>query len=233
MRHFDVPFKNTILRGTILGTMDPRILFIHGASEAGSARSEMLRQHLSKTGINSAAFDFIGAGQTGGEILGSSLQERFEQSCKVVDFLHMQKPLILVGTSMGADTAIRLTEKYPVSALILFVPGVYAQSAYTVPFGEEFSKIIRVEQSWYDSPAWSTLADFHGSLLVVRGEKDEDIPGEIFDKLDEATPHVRHKELVTVPGSPHRILPYLNDHHDQFARVLERVYHTIVTSLSL
>jgi len=233
MRYLYVPFRDTQLHGIIFGTTTPRILFIHGASEDGSARFDMLRQHLSKTGIASAAFDFIGAGQTGGEMLGSSLKERFEQSCAVIDSVHIHKPLVLVAASMGADTAIRLTQKYSVGALILFVPGVYARSAYTIPFGDEFSLILREDQSWEDSDAWDILAEFTGSLLVVAAQNDEVVPRALIDRLDESTPHARYKELFTVSHAPHALLPYLNDHHEEFARVFERVYHTIVSSPSV
>lgn len=37
MRHFEVAYMQTTRRGTIMGTIDPRIVCIHGATELGSA----------------------------------------------------------------------------------------------------------------------------------------------------------------------------------------------------
>ncbi len=232
MRYFDATFHQVKLRGTIFGVSDPRVVCIHGASQEGSARFDMLRQHLSKAGIASLGFDFIGAGQTGGEVLGSSLKERLEQARTVIDSAHLQKPLVLIGASMGADTAIRLTREYPTSALMLFVPGVYARSAYAVPFGEEFSSILHEDRSWEQSDTWEILSEFTGSLFVIGAEEDEVVPREIIDRIIASAGNAKQKELHIVPRSPHRVLPYLNDHHDQFARVFEKVYHTIVNSQS-
>ena len=229
MRFFDVPFATTVLKGTIHGIGDPRILFVHGATLAGSARSDMLRQHLAKSGIASAAFDFIGAGETGVDIFGSSLDDRLSQARAVIDAIHFSKPLILVGTSMGADTVLRLTQHYPVSTLILFVPAFYSKDSYAVKFVDNFDIIYARENKWKDSDAWDILREFAGSLLVIGAQNDEEISNEIYDAIDEATPNVKYKELYMVPRAPHRILQYLGEHREEFARVFERIYHRVVT----
>lgn len=231
MRHFDIPYKHAVLKGTIYGTGDPRIIFIHGASETGSARFDMLRQHLAKLGIASVAFDFVGHGQTGGDIVGSSLADRFEQARTVIDSMRFKKPLIFVGASMGADTAIRLTRYCPVATLILFVPAFYPRRAFSAPYTDAFHDAINAdEDGWKQSDAWDILQEFDGSLLVIGAQNDGLIPAEIYDSCDDRTPQAHYKELYIVLGSPHRILPYLSDHPDQFAQVFERVYHVIVSS---
>jgi pimeloyl-ACP methyl ester carboxylesterase len=232
MRYFDVPYNHALLKGTIHGVAHPRVFFVHGAADEGSARFEMLRQHLAKVGIASAACDFIGAGQTGGDIVGTTLKDRLNQARSVIDALPMQKPLIIVGASMGADTAVRLTQHYPVSTLILFVPAFYAREAYTAPFKTWFHDAIVKEGGWKDADTWGMLAAFTGSVLVVAAENDEAIPNEIYDMIDASTPNAKYKELYIVPRSPHRILPYLTDHREEFARVFERVYHAIVSVAS-
>lgn len=233
MRYFDVPYKNTVLKGTIHGTGDPRMLFVHGASQVGSARSDMFRQHLAKSGIASAAFDFIGAGETGGDIFKTSLEDRFSQARAVLDSVHLLKPLILASTSMGADTALRLTQRYPVGTLILFVPAFYSREAYRVPFQEHFDTIYAREDKWRDSDTWDILRAFTGSLLVIGAGNDEEISHEIYDAIDEATPNVKYKELYIVPRAPHRVLLYLGEHREEFARVFERIYHCVVTPSDL
>ncbi|MBI4253316.1 alpha/beta hydrolase [Candidatus Uhrbacteria bacterium] len=249
MRHIEVPYHGTILRGTTMGVVDPRVVCIHGASDDGSARFDMLRHHLAKIGIASFAFDFIGAGQTGGDMstsslkMGSgsispsefvpdpiffSLKARLGQACAVIDTTTHQAPLAIIGASMGADTAIRLSEKYPTSALILFVPGVYARAAFTAHFNEDFTRIIRQPQSWEDSESFDILSRFHGSLLIVGARNDDVVPCELIDRLLASAGQARHKELTIVHGSDHSILPYLSDHPKEFARVFEKVYHAIL-----
>ena len=230
MRYFEVPYKSTRLKGTIYGVSDPRVFFVHGSSKDGSARFDMIRQHLAKTGIASAAFDFIGHGETGGVIDGTTLADRLKQACTVIDSIHCKKPLIIIGASMGADTAIRLTKLYPVATLMLFVPAFYSPNAFKASFKEEFHDVIIREDGWKSSDAWALLKDFLGSLLVVGAEHDEVIPGGIYDALDEHSPLVSYKELITVPGSPHRVLPFLSENPGEFARVFERVYQAIVSA---
>ncbi|MDP2630396.1 MAG: alpha/beta hydrolase [Candidatus Uhrbacteria bacterium] len=229
MRYFDVPYANTVLKGTIHGVGDPRMFFVHGASLAGSVRNDMLRQHLAKSGIASAAFDFIGAGETGGDIFASSLADRLSQARAVIDSIHIQKPLIIVGTSMGADTALRLTQQYPVSTLILFVPAFYSKDSFAVRFSDNFDTIYSRENKWKESDTWDILREFVGSLLVIGAQNDEEISHEIYDAIDEATPNVKYKELYIVPRAPHRILQYLGEHREEFARAFERIYHRVVT----
>ena len=228
MRYLAIPYKEATLHGSIYGTIDPRVVCIHGGSQAGSARFEMVRQHLAKVGIASLSFDFIGAGKTGGDIHLSSLKDRFEQAITVIDKTAHRRPLAIIGASMGADTAIRLSEQYPTSALILFVPGVYAKAAYVVPFSEEFTVILHGERSWKDSESFDILSRFTGSLLIIGAENDEVVPHEILDRLMESAPYAKHKELFIVPRSPHRILGYFSDHQKEFARVFEKVYHAVL-----
>lgn len=76
---------------------------------------------------------------------------------------------MVFGSSMGAYNAIRLTQLHRVDALVLIVPGVYTPSAYEVPFGPDFSAIIRRERSWIDSDAWDILSRFEGRLHIVQG----------------------------------------------------------------
>jgi pimeloyl-ACP methyl ester carboxylesterase len=70
-----------------------------------------------------------------------------------------------------------------VDALVLIVPGVYTPAAYEVPFGPDFSAVIRRERSWADSDAWDILSRFEGRLLVIHAEHDAVIPLEIPERL--------------------------------------------------
>ncbi|MBI4600079.1 alpha/beta hydrolase [Candidatus Uhrbacteria bacterium] len=229
MRYFETPYKNTVLKGTIYGSTDPRVFCIHGASETGSVRFDMLRHHLARVGIASAAFDFIGAGQTGGDMSGRILEDRLSQARAVVGSIHLQKPLIIIGLGMGADTALRLTQYYPTSTLILCVPAFFPEDILA-PFEIDFCQALQNESDRKESRAWDILREFSGSLFVIGAEHDQYAPEGIYDMIDQVTPNVKYKELYTIPGAPHRILPYLSDHPAQFAEVFERVYHAIIHS---
>lgn len=228
MRYIEIPYKQSILRGTIMGTIDPRVVCIHGVSEEGSARFETIRHHLAKVGIASLSFDFIGAGETGGDLASTTLEDRLAQAEAVLQAVPHQKPLSIMALSMGADTALRLTIRHQVSSLILFVPAFYSREVFTSSIGREFHQNNIHDEQWMHSDTWALLREYRGTLLVIAAEHDQHIPEQLYDYIDEMSPNASRKELAIVKGSSHRVLPYLDDHQGEFARVFEKVYHAIL-----
>ena len=107
---------------------------------------------------------------------------------------------------MGAYNAIRLLERRPVEALVLVVPGVYTPSAYEVPFGAQFTTLIRKERSWDNTDAWEILGEFTGRLLVIAAEHDSVIPAEIPERLVRAASKSAWRRLHVVRGAEHNRL---------------------------
>jgi pimeloyl-ACP methyl ester carboxylesterase len=179
MSLFPLPCGDHLLCGDQLHCPQPRahLLVLHGAGNGQRAPFLPLRQTLQQQGIASTAFDFVGHGETGGSLLGSSLAHRVCQAKAVLTAsrLHTQ-PVALLGSSMGAYIAIRLLEYIECSHLILQVPGAYTPEAFAVPFGPAFSAVLRQPDSWLESDAWDRLAGFRGHLLLVEAERDAVIP---------------------------------------------------------
>jgi hypothetical protein len=148
------------------------------------------------------SFDFIGHGETGGALVGSSLQERTAQAAAVIRHRGCE-PLTLIGASMGAYTAIKLMETFSVDNLILLVPAVYAPQAYETPFGPAFSAVIRVPGSWQDSDAFRILDGFKGNLLVIAAEADAVIPTAVIQKIQASARQAETNRLHIVPESRH------------------------------
>ena len=91
--------------------------------------------------------------------------------------------------------AIRLTQTHEVASLILIVPGIYTPSAYTLPFGPQFSSAIRRERSWEDSDAWDMLAQYRGRLLVVPETEHRHLFSPLLERpqeFDEAMALIAH-----------------------------------------
>jgi pimeloyl-ACP methyl ester carboxylesterase len=172
-------------------------------------RFSPLRQALFSRGVSTCTFDFIGCGDSGGDLGQTSLDSRCEQAGMVIDDQGLKSPLALLGASMGAYTAIKLLKQYDVAHLILIVPAVYTPRAADVPFGQAFSRIIREERSWAESDAWGILAEYTGNLLIVAAEIDAVIPQEIIQRLHDSAVRTRHRHILTIPRAPHHILSYL------------------------
>lgn len=196
-----VPFRGLILRGDTYGARCSAVV-LHGAGTSSRTRFDRLRRALNERGVPTVCFDYIGHGQTGGELLGSSLHERTEQAAAVIRHA-AQEPLILIGASMSAHTAVLLTRMFQVDHLVLMVPAIYTSRAYRLPFGPEFSAAIRVPESWRDSDIWDILSEFRGNLLIIAAEQDDIIPRELVERIYDSASQSRTRQLHIVPGSRH------------------------------
>ena len=208
---FTLPFLHTRLRGDCCNSPAPvrQLMLLHGAGQADRASYLPLRQHLQSQQIASSAFDFIGHGETGGSLLGSSLRQRVEQALAVYRHCHADnKPLALLGSSMGAYIALRLLEQLPCSHLILQVPGAYTPAAFDIPFGPAFSAMLRQPLSWLDSDAWPRLQRFRGHVLIVAATQDEVIPRKLIEKLHASSRHCRSSQLLWLEGAGHQLQRY-------------------------
>lgn len=203
---FTVDFGGRLLIGdTISAGETPNLLFLHGAGESHRKRFDSLRDLLATQDIGSVAFDFIGHGETGGDILATCLKDRVDQAITVIRELQIPLPLSIVGSSMGGYIAVKLADLIPAQSIILFVPAMYAAEAYTLPFGGGFTDVIRQEGGWQNSDAWEILAKFTGNLLVFAGGQDEAIPRELIEKIGKTAVNVRHKEIIIFPDAGHAI----------------------------
>jgi len=226
---FDVPFDGHMLKADhYTGTASNRILYLHGAGNSTRHGHHLLRSALQQRGLGSVCFDAIGHGETGGALAQSSVASRTRQAQAALAASALSKPLVVFGSSMGAYNAIRLTQQHRIDALVLIVPGVYTPAAYEVPFGPEFSAVIRRERSWADSDAWEILSRFEGRLLVIHAEHDAVIPLEIPERLVAAATRAEARQLHIVRGAEHnRLWSLLEETPADFNAALELVVGTV------
>jgi uncharacterized protein len=201
-RHaFKLPWENTMLCGDSYRT-GCNTMLLHGAGKSSRSRFSRLREALYHCCIPTAAFDFIGHGDTGGELLGSTLSERTEQAAAVIRHA-CREPLTLIAASMSGHTAIKLTKIFDVENLVLLVPAVYTSRACHLPFGPEFSAAIRVPESWRESDAFDVLSEFKGNLLIVAAECDGTIPAAVPQRIYAAAGNAADRMLHVIPGAGH------------------------------
>jgi hypothetical protein len=131
----------------------------------------------------------------------------------VIDALGLsaRAPLVVTAASMGAHTAVDLLDHYPVGALVLVVPAMYASAAQEVPFGAGFSEIIRRPRSWERARGWELLEGFTGRLLVIAGAEDDVIPRGVIERYRRGAPHARQSEVIEVPNAGHLLFSELRE----------------------
>lgn len=197
---------------------------MHGAGNAHRGDFRLFREQLLNHGISSAAFDFVGHGNTGGELKSSSLLSRTRQACSVVASLRIQQPFSVIGASMGAYTAVKLLEYYQIKNMILLVPAMYDSKAYKVPFNRGFTQIIRQPESWGDSDAWQILSEYKGRLYIVAAENDEVIPPEVINRIYDSAINAEERTLFVAPQASHAVFTDLRSNNpDAFCNIFSQI----------
>ncbi len=224
-RIFQVDFGAHTLTGDVISKGSaPQVLILHGAGNAHRADFGLFREELLVHGISSAAFDFVGHGETGDELKSSSLISRTQQACSVVDSLNIQQPFSVIAASMGAYTAVKLLEYYQIRSLILLVPAMYDSMAYTVPFNKGFTEIIRQPESWDRSDAWQILSEYKGRLFIIAAENDEVIPHGVIKRIYNSAVTAEERRLFVAPRASHRVLTDLRSNNpDGFCTLLGQI----------
>jgi len=226
---FTTRFGTSFLVGDIFSNdSTANVVVLHGAGISSRKRFYSIRARLFKHGISSLAFDMIGHGDTGGTLSESSLKNRTLQAKSVINSRQLSEPLSLIGTSMSGYTAVKLTQYFDIQNLILLVPAIYSRRAYSLPFGDDFSKVIREKKSWFDSDAWGILNNFRGNLLLITAENDDVIPKDVVERIFESATISRNKVIHEVQGSPHQILSYLAERPQMFNEVIKQIVNILV-----
>ncbi len=99
LKTFKLPYGKHMLCGDLYRTGKQTIV-LHGAGNSSRSVFSRLRHFLNTHSVPSVSFDFIGHGETGGEILGSSLRERTEQATAVIKHTSIE-PVTLIAASMS------------------------------------------------------------------------------------------------------------------------------------
>lgn len=219
----EVDYKSHKIIGDIIPSHAiPKLLVLHGGGSANISRYSLLRELLGKQGYSSFGFDYIGHGKSTGGLKGSSLEERAEVTLQVIrntGFI----PESILGSSMGAYTAIQLLKSFEIKNLILFVPAIYSDASYKLPFGSRFKEEISKPESWLQSEAWDLLESFAGKLFIVSAENDDVIPPEVIENIFNRAVNTAVKRIYVVKGAPHGFTRFLNEHPKQLSNLVKAI----------
>jgi len=225
---FEVPFHGTLLRGnrwTPPGATHLALVLHGGGTSTAEGFCELLR-FLHARHIATLAFDAIGHGRTGGAQLGTTLQQRVQQVITVVQSQGLApESLALIGFSMGAYVAVKAAAQLGVPRLCLAIPAAYATQAFEVPFGPQFSQILRTPGSWVQSDVFDLVADYTGHLLVVSAEEDRVVPPEIPQKYLACANNSASRQHHIIQRAGHK----LSEHYAREPQAREAAYSAIAT----
>ncbi|OGK13068.1 hypothetical protein A3C98_03080 [Candidatus Roizmanbacteria bacterium RIFCSPHIGHO2_02_FULL_37_15] len=188
----------------------PVIFFIHGARAKADSLNVIINEL--KDNFICLAFDHLGCGKSDGKFEDYTLRSRLDQAFFVLQYLKKVKNVDLkmitvVGASMGAHIASRLTEKNSFSTLILRAPACYRKDYENKKMVKDWIPWDREGKYWPWRPslALDAIEKYNGRLLIVKSEKDEVIPDEIINNYLRIATKVKEKKLVVMQNAPHRI----------------------------
>lgn len=178
MEPFFVEYEDNYIHGNTFGVEAecvPAILFLHGGEKSDDRNVFLLLRQtlLNRYAITSCAFDCIGHGTTGGKQEDSSLSSRTEQAANIVNACFDSQPFTVVACDMGAYTALKLTQLFPIESLVLINPKVYALEVYNDLLGSSGECLSHFPQHWENTDAWSIIDRFKGRVSIVGTNKDD------------------------------------------------------------
>lgn len=200
-------------------------LFLHGAGKATRQRSKWIAEFLDINNIGPLSFDFIGHGETGGTMQGTTIAMRKTQAESAI--LQLDKHTAIFGFSMGGHVAIDLACEQKFDNLILFCPAIYPDNAQDIPFGNNFSEAIRKPNAWRDSSLFQKLHDYEGRILIIIGSGDTVIPDDLPESIQSAAMSAKSVNIHRVRGADHYLLKFLVDNTQDKNEVLRLVHETI------
>lgn len=188
------------------------MLFLHGAGMSSKKNWQDVAASVSELGFRSITFSFPGHGNSSGELIGTSLEERRAVSQSITDYFELSSSDGVVGVSMGAHSAVGLIDNNPhqFDRVALLVPAAYSKAAETIPFGPDFSAELRREGSYEESENWRILRGYMGKVAVVASGSDDVIPPRVIELYRESASAQADLTFVEVANSPHQMSSWIS-----------------------
>ena len=214
--------KRGTLRG-LLTTPDSEskniIVMFHGYTGHKNENGFLFKQITKRCveiGYATLRFDFYGSGDSDGEFSDMTFLTEVEDGRQIIEYayrLNSNKPIILLGFSMGGAVAGFLSYEYQekIEKLILLSPAgcmdmlanntfkTYDDSVDKVDLGGYYVSKAFVD-SFNGINLYNNVDKFLKPVLVVHGEKDMSVPIEYGRKYAKMYPH---SMFYVINGSPH------------------------------
>lgn len=222
IRSEDVTFQSHGDR--LIGTIDyneagdkPTVLWLHGSNPGGSRRTT-LTTRFAEAGHSAFRFDLSGHGDSEGA-QDLPITRFVDDAVTALQFMDREKPLTLIGSSMGGHIALELLNHARVENLVLFCPAAYLPEACQLPFG--FNRCMKTEP---DAPVFAALRNYTGNLLHIIGEHDAVIPVHVTALYKKFSERAKKREFIVVPEVEHAFTSWF----EQYPEKKRALFQTIV-----
>lgn len=236
---FFVEYEQAYIHGNTLGVEKghaPTILFLHGEKPSDDRNIFLLLRQvlLDRYEITSCAFDFIGYGTTGGNWKESSLSSRTEQAANIVNACFDSQPFIVVASGMGAYSALKLAELFPIESLVLVSPKVYTVEMYDAALESFDGSMSYSPEHWDKTDAWSIIGRFNGCISLVGTNKSDPLCSGTMSRLYSHATRSKSRQAYEINGTEQNeeLLAYCNQTPSELMR-LAKIIKNACESASL
>ena len=206
------------------------ILWLSGyCSVMNSTKANTIAEWANDHTVEMIRFDYSGLGESSGEFATANLSQWLAEALMI--YHHIQhRPTIIIGSSMGAWLALRLTEALQTTqqispkALLLLAPAIdfthelllkklpqallnqLEQQGVTAIPSQYDEEPLRFYQQFIEDANQHRLlnhpSDITVPMTMIHGEQDTDIPLILAIK---AAAHFKNTQLITVNDGEHRL----------------------------
>lgn len=206
------------------------ILWLSGYySVMNSTKANAIAEWAQNESVEMIRFDYSGLGESDGEFATANLSQWLEEALAIYQQIQ-NRPTIIIGSSMGAWLALRLTEVLQNSqqllpkALLLLAPAVdfthelllkklpqdllnqlEQQGMTAIPSQYEEAPLKFYQQFIEDADHHRLLnrsCDITLPMTMIHGEQDADIPLILAIKT---AAHFKNTQLITINDGEHRL----------------------------
>lgn len=223
IKYQEISTKNGVLRG-LLTTPDNAyenlIVMFHGYTGHKNENGFLFKQITNRCvekGFATIRFDFLGSGDSDGDFKDMTFLNEVEDGRNILNYaleLNNNKPIILLGFSMGGAVAGYLCHEYQekIEKLILLSPAgcmnLLAKNTFTLNTVNEDGNVdlggFYLNKAFLNGfenvDLYKNVDKFNKPTLIVHGEKDQAVPIEYGRKYANLIPNA---EFHMISESPH------------------------------
>jgi len=155
---------------------------------------------------NLFTLDYRGYGRSGGTPTLANVKEDALAAFDALQARSDGRPIIVHGFSVGSFVAAHVAANRPVAGVVLesTAPDVTTWANSQIPWYAKAFMKVEVAPPLAKESTVNSLERYHGPLLIVAGDRDDETPPKLAHMVLDAAPTApAQKRLVVVPGARH------------------------------
>jgi hypothetical protein len=191
--------------------LPPAVIIFHGSGSTGESLIP-LAEKLAQNGIFACHFNFRGCGKSDGNFLDQTIGDALLDARTALRLLLEQEidkdRVGICGSSFGGDITTLLLPEFAIKSLVLKAPAALnfplnAKIAIEGGLQKEW-EYLSDKKNWKDAVNFKNINKFTGDLLIIKAEKDDNVPAEMVDTFY-SNAEKAYKKILVIKDADHRL----------------------------